>query len=115
MGGLAGVRQRGGRWRRITLVRMASLIEILPAHASAKVCVAMLVVIGLPLFVFLMVKSKVVCTFDAFDRPELIEVRAPHPGLLGHSAPRLFSCAVSSSVSSTRLRASAAFRPVMPS
>lgn len=82
MGGLAGVRQRGGRWRRITLVRMASLIEILPAHASAKVCVAMLVVIGLPLFVFLMVKSKVVCTFDAFDRPELIEVRAPHPGLL---------------------------------
>lgn len=47
----------------------------------------MLVVIGVPLFVFLMVKSKVVCTFDAFDRPELIEVRA-HLWPRGDSAPR---------------------------
>lgn len=56
MGGLAGVRQKGGRWRRITLV-----------------CVAMLIVIGVPLFVYLVVRSKVDCKFDIFDRPELIE------------------------------------------
>ena len=70
VGGLAGVRQKGGRWRRITLVHPCEMELFL----TAQVCVAMLVVIGVPLFVFTTVKSNKSCSWDYWEPPELIQV-----------------------------------------